>query len=254
MLDRLLSCLSSTSASVCTHPLPHDPFWFQSFPSPLHPHPVPLRLHNCPLCHRAVMQFACAWAGKEAYIRPVCAMIFNSMTLQYANTLEHCYLGSLMGSVLWADDIDIWTHRLWCPSFILLGKCMMRTWCTQDGSAAPALVQARIWRYVGPPTTVWFFKTDLCTLGNLHRISPEREFRVLVIPTLSERMAYRILTECILYRREDFFSLKGLVRFIFKVQRIAEQDGTRVRCNFQHYPGALLVTWVSRFHANFVED
>ena len=181
-------------------------------------------------------------------------MTFYSMTLQYANTLEYCYQGSLMSSVLCTDDLEMWTHRLWCPSFILLAKCMWRTWCAQDGSAVPALVQTRIWRYVGPPTTVWFFKTDLCTLGNLHRISPEREFRVLVLPTLSERMAYRILSECILYHRENLFSLKGLINFILKVQHIAEQDDTRVRCKFQHYPGALLVTWVSRFNAKFVED
>ena len=76
----------------------------------------------------------------------------------------------------------------------------------------------------------------------------------MVIPTLGERMSISILTECILYRREDLFTTNGLIDFLFEVQKIAEREGNMVRCKFTHYTGAMLVTWVPRAALEITED
>ena len=181
-------------------------------------------------------------------------MILDRWSFQFASQFHYHYKDSLLGCVMHTPNLKIWTHRLWCPDFMVLRQCMLFGWHTPTGVNMPWLAQAAIWDYVGPPTTVWFFSALSCTLGNLDMIYPEKKFRVMVIPTLGERMSISILTECILYRREDLFTTNGLIDFLFKVQKIAEREGNMVRCKFTHYTGAMLVTWVPRAALEITED
>ena len=170
-------------------------------------------------------------------------MIFEVAHLRQATHIRYPYKDTILGGVMNTPDLRIWTHRLWCPDFIVLRQCMSSGWHTPRGMNIPDVAQTVIWEYVGPPTTVWFFSSLSCTLGRLHLHSPANRFRVMVIPTLSERMSSMIMSECVIYRKDDLFTLTGLIEFIYKVQAVAARELNRAVCEITHYPDVMLITW-----------
>ena len=173
-------------------------------------------------------------------------MIFEVARLRQASHIQYPYKDTILAGVMNTPNLHIWTHRLWCPDFIVLRQCMTSGWHTPHGMTIPDVAQTVIWDYVGPPTTVWFFSSLSCTLGRLHLHSPEDRFRVMVIPTLSERMSMMIMSECVIYHKQDLFTLEGLVDFISKVQAVGQQESNRAVCEITHYPDVLLITWGNR--------
>ena len=203
----------------------------------------------------ASAQDSCQQSPPAFCKRPVVAMVFvfRKMDLQHFATAS-MYRPNTGPHGIWhmknsGKTFYIWEHDVWSPDFMSLFLCMQRTWRTSGGAVLPfEEVQCLIWQYVGRPTTAIFLRGGrYFSIGNPDSSRPARQVSTIVIPTLTKKMAQRVVTQCLLWSFDtNVFGRDGVADLLSRVQSVADEEVGNAQFKLNHYPGgmgAMLVTW-----------